>query len=175
MEINDLTGLRSVLVETPLGFFRVKGSLHGITAVTLLDEKKLGKASEPPPESADHPVEEARRQLLEYFEKKRQTFDLKLDFSGAPPFHAQVWQELLNVPYGKTNSYFDIAERLGDVNAVRAVGQANGKNPIAIIVPCHRIIGKKGALTGYFYGLDTKMFLLRLENPARYPIQTSLF
>jgi methylated-DNA-[protein]-cysteine S-methyltransferase len=125
--------------------------------------------------SEHHPVAACARQLAEYFAGSRETFDLKLDWGGAPEFHRQVWAELLKIPFGKTTTYSAIAESLGNPAAVRAVGLANRSNPIAIIIPCHRVIGKAGELRGYFYGLDTKMLLLRHENPQKFSEQGTLF
>jgi methylated-DNA-[protein]-cysteine S-methyltransferase len=113
--------------------------------------------------------------LQEYFAGTRRYFELKLDWGGAPDFHKLVWAALLEIPYGKTASYSDIAERIGHPTAVRAVGLANRNNPLASVVPCHRVIGKAGELRGYFYGLDTKMALLRHENPVRFAEQGELF
>ena len=115
------------------------------------------------------------QQLDEYFSGERRNFDLKLDFGGAPDYYKAVWQELLKIPYGHTTSYQAIADKLGDPNAVRAVGQANRHNPIAVIVPCHRCIAKSGDLQGYFYGLAVKRQLLELENPMSFARQGSLF
>lgn len=114
-------------------------------------------------------------QLREYFAGEPQVFDLQLDWAGATEFHRGVWGELVKIPYGRTVSYQYIAERLGDKNAIRAVGQANRRNPIAIVVPCHRVIAKSGDLRGYFYGLDFKRRLLALENPRSFGEQGSLF
>ncbi|PCK31352.1 methylated-DNA--[protein]-cysteine S-methyltransferase [Pseudoalteromonas piscicida] len=107
-------------------------------------------------------TEIAKQQLTEYFEGKRTAFDVALDVKGTE-FQQQVWQVLTQVPYGETYTYGWIAARLGNKNAVRAVGAANGKNPISIIVPCHRIIGANGKLTGYAGGLEAKEWLLRHE------------
>ena len=108
---------------------------------------------------------DVQEQLSEYFQGKRQRFDVELDF-GVPnsSFSAQVWRELQQIPYGQTKSYRDIAYSIGREKAFRAVGQANHRNPIAIIVPCHRVIGSDGKLTGFGGGLDTKKFLLDLES-----------
>ena len=114
-------------------------------------------------------------QLDEYFKGQRKEFDLSFDWSEATPFYKAVWKELLKIPYGHTTSYLKIAERLGDAKAVRAVGQANRNNPIAIIVPCHRVIASNGELHGYFYGLDFKRKLLALENPMAFSAQGELF
>ena len=107
-------------------------------------------------------LHEARAQLKAYFAGNLKMFDLPLAPQGSE-FQQQVWLELLRIPYGATASYGDIARRIGDVTASRAVGAANGQNPLAIIVPCHRVIGADGSLTGYGGGLPTKRFLLDLE------------
>ena len=124
--------------------------------------------AEPPPAGArcdgTHPlVSLAARQLGEYFGGIRREFDLPLDLRGTD-FQVSVWKALLKIPYGETRSYGQIALELGKAAAVRAVGAANGANPIAIVVPCHRVIGARGALTGYGGGLDRKRFLLELES-----------
>ena len=102
------------------------------------------------------------RQLAEYFAGQRREFDLPLDLRGTD-FQKRCWRELLKIPYGETRSYADIARAIGNPLAVRAVGLANGQNPIAIIVPCHRVIGSDGSLTGYGGGIETKRRLLELE------------
>lgn len=114
-------------------------------------------------EHLDHPILLAtQKQLNEYFAGTRQQFDLPLDFEGTE-FQKKVWQALLNIPFGETRSYRDIAEQVGNIKAVRAVGAANGKNPISIIAPCHRVVGINGKLVGFAGGLDNKQILLRLE------------
>ncbi|CAE6713707.1 MULTISPECIES: methylated-DNA--[protein]-cysteine S-methyltransferase [Paraburkholderia] len=105
---------------------------------------------------------ETERQLNEYFAGTRDRFDLELDFQGTD-FQKRVWAALLTIPFGETRSYSDIATQIGNINAVRAVGAANGKNPISIVAPCHRVIGASGDLTGFAGGLVNKMFLLSLE------------
>lgn len=108
---------------------------------------------------------DARAQLVEYFQGNRREFDIELDFGVAEEsFSAQVWRELQRIPYGETRSYRDVANSIGRNKAFRAVGQANHRNPIAIVVPCHRVIGSDGTLTGFGGGLDTKKFLLNLES-----------
>lgn len=106
---------------------------------------------------------ETEQQLSEYFAQKRQQFDLPLLFLGTD-FQKQVWQALLHIPFGETRSYKEIALQVGNVKAVRAVGAANGKNPIAIIAPCHRVVGANGKLVGFSGGLDNKSILLQIEN-----------
>ena len=117
----------------------------------------------------EKPFARARAQLLEYFEGKRKSFDLPLRMSGTE-FQVRVLEELQRIPYGETLSYGEIAERIGNPKAVRAVGAANGRNPIPIVIPCHRVIGSSGDLTGFGGGLDTKEALLRLEaEHSRFP------
>jgi methylated-DNA-[protein]-cysteine S-methyltransferase len=161
--------LCTIYVDTIFGIFRVTGSDFGIREVILVDEK--GKSDTKVPKE----VQKAKTQLEEYFEGRRKSFDLKLDWSGAPEYHQKVWKELQKIPFGRTTSYLDIAEKLGDKKAVRAVGQANKRNPIAIVVPCHRVVAKNGDLQGYFYGVDMKRRLLEMENPMQFGEQASLF
>jgi methylated-DNA-[protein]-cysteine S-methyltransferase len=114
-------------------------------------------------ENPAHPVlVETERQLNEYFAGTRTTFTMTLDFVGTE-FQKKVWQALVAIPFGETRSYADIAREIGNPKAVRAVGAANGKNPISIIAPCHRVIGSNGKLTGFAGGLEVKAFLLKIE------------
>jgi methylated-DNA-[protein]-cysteine S-methyltransferase len=113
-------------------------------------------------ERDDELLADARRQLTEYFAGERTTFDLPLRPAGAP-FQRRVWEALLRIPYGETASYGELARGLGHPTAARGVGAANGRNPIAIVVPCHRVIGSNGSLTGYAGGLECKRALLDLE------------
>lgn len=113
----------------------------------------------------DHRFGDVRKQLAQYFSGKRRAFDLELDVSGTP-FFQSVWAELRKIPYGKTISYTEIAEQIGNPKAVRAVGMANARNPVSIIVPCHRVVARDGKLTGYAGGVNTKQWLLDLENSA---------
>ncbi len=154
------------------GCFELKGGDRNITSVKLLQDGEM-----PPEDYHDAPehLVETVRQLTEYFQRKRQTFDLPLDLSGGTLFHQSVWRELMKIPYGHTTSYSAIAKQLENPDSVRAVGQANRENPIAIIIPCHRVIAKSGDLQGYFYGLDMKRKLLELENPMSFGEQGSLF
>ncbi len=158
--------------HSPFGCFEIKGNQRSITSVKLLQDEVV-----PPENYQDAPehIVEAVRQLAEYFQRKRQNFDLPLDLSGGTHFNQSVWQELLKIPYGHTTSYSAIAKQLDNPDSVRAVGQANRENPIAIIIPCHRVIAKSGDLQGYFYGLDMKRKLLELENPMSFGEQGSLF
>jgi methylated-DNA-[protein]-cysteine S-methyltransferase len=118
-------------------------------------------------EARAHPVlDSASRQLEEYFAGRRRIFDLPLEFRGTE-FQRRAWHALQTIPYGETRTYADMAIQIGQPTAVRAVGAANGRNPISIIVPCHRVIGSSGALTGFGGGLDAKARLLALEAPQR--------
>lgn len=120
-------------------------------------------------EDKHHPIIcETEKQLAEYFEGKRKVFDIPLEFTGTD-FQKNVWNALLQIPYGQTRTYQQIASQLGNPKAVRAVGLANGKNPISIIAPCHRVIGASGKLVGYGGGLHNKAFLLELETKEKTP------
>ncbi len=129
-------------------------------------------------ESSDIPAQllsDCAGQLEEYFAGTRLRFSLPLDLSTGTPFYREVWKLVQAIPYGRTRSYSVIAETLGRPHAVRAVGQANGRNPIAIVIPCHRVIGKNGDLTGYAYGVEMKEALLAMENPKRFACQAALW
>ena len=120
-------------------------------------------------EQNNHPILcETEKQLREYFACERKSFELPLQFIGTD-FQKKVWNELLKIPFGETRTYLQIAQQLGDKNATRAVGLANGKNPISIIAPCHRVIGASGKLTGFAGGLENKAFLLELESKDKSP------
>jgi methylated-DNA-[protein]-cysteine S-methyltransferase len=155
--------------QSPIGWLEIKGSDHGISSVKRVDKEGEGSATVP------KVLWDCADQLAEYFDGKRQQFELAIDWSGHTEFNQSVWSELLKIPYGCTTSYSAIAETINNPKAVRAVGLANRNNPIAIIVPCHRVIAKDGDLQGYFYGLDVKMQLLQLENPKSFAEQGSLF
>lgn len=152
-------------ISTPLGTAKLEGSANGLAAVSVLDTEEIPTAVIP------EVLEDAVYQLREYFEGQRENFNLSLNLQGTP-FQQGVWKELLNIPYGKTMSYLDLSKKLDDVKAIRAVAAANGKNPLWIIVPCHRVIGSDGSLTGYAGGLHRKKWLLAHENPVK---QQSLF
>ena len=139
--------------------------MNGISSVSILDDTSVG-SSEIPEE-----LEEAVYQLREYFEGSRQHFDLELNPHGTE-FQLRVWKELKTIPYGKQISYLELSKKLGDIKAIRAVAAANGKNPLWIIIPCHRVIGSNGDLVGYAGGLHRKKWLLNHESPAK---QGSLF
>lgn len=147
-------------IATPLGIAKITGSEHGLTSIIVLDSKE--SLTDIIPE----PLEDAVYQLNEYFEGNRKIFQLDLDPIGTD-FQKRVWLELQNIPYGKTTSYLELSKSLGDVKAIRAVAAANGKNPLWIVVPCHRVIGSDGSLTGYAGGLHRKQWLLEHESPFK--------
>lgn len=157
--------MESCIVKSPLGYVKIEGDSHGISSVSVLNS--VEKESEIIPKN----LEDCVLQLHEYFEGTRTVFNLKLNPSGTS-FQRQVWNALENIPYGKSISYLELSKKLGDVKAIRAVANANGKNPIWIIVPCHRVIGTDGSLTGYAGGLHRKQWLLEHESPNK---QQSLF
>lgn len=141
--------------ESPVGLIEIGSTETAVTSVSFVEQPRRDADSHPL-------VERATRQLGEYFAETRQEFDLPLRFHGTP-FQRNVWQQLLRIPFGEMASYQDIADGLGNPQAVRAVGAANGSNPIAIVVPCHRVVGSNGDLTGYGGGLWRKEWLLKHE------------
>ena len=156
--------MQTAFINSPLGITKIVGDENGISEISVLSEGEVSK-------TIPKVLKVAVAQLKEYFEGKRIDFDFKLNPKGTD-FQQKVWQELLNIPFGKTMSYLDLSKKLGDVKAIRAVASANGKNPLWIVIPCHRVIGKDGSLTGYAGELWRKKWLLEDENPT---IQQSLF
>lgn len=156
--------METAFIESPLGITKIVGDEHGISVISILSE---GKITAKIPKQ----LRECVSQLQEYFNGQRNQFDFKLNPQGTD-FQQRVWQELLNIPFGKTMSYLDLSKKLGDVKAIRAVASANGRNPLWIVVPCHRVIGTDGSLTGYAGGLWRKKWLLEHESPSK---QQSLF
>ncbi len=149
-------------VPTPIGAIRLVASKRGLCAV-VFGVRAIDSMPADYQKADDHPLLlRAEKQLAEYFTGKRRHFDLPLDMQGSI-FQQKVWRELQKIPYAETISYGEQARRLGDVNKARAVGAANGRNPLAIIVPCHRVIGANGDLTGFAGGLKIKQFLLDME------------
>jgi methylated-DNA-[protein]-cysteine S-methyltransferase len=148
-------------LNSPIGDLLLAGDDDGLSLIGF-PQGKMRHDPEPDWIFNEKPFAAARQQLEEYFAGNRKEFDLPLHLSGTE-FQVQVLEELQRIPYGKTTSYGDIAKRIGRPKAMRAVGAANGRNPIPIIVPCHRVIGSSGDLTGFGGGLDTKEALLRLE------------
>lgn len=150
-------------MDSPVGALKLVAHDRALVAVMWDNEDHKRVRLAELVEDHQHPMlHKVKQQLEKYFAGQRQQFDLPLDFQGTV-FQQQVWQALLNIPYGETRSYKEIAVQLGNEKAVRAVGAANGKNPISIIAPCHRVIGSSGALVGFAGGLDKKQILLSLE------------
>lgn len=154
-------------LTSKLGCYEIKASKKGLISVQLVNAKKQNNPS--------LRTKDAARQLQEYFIGKRKSFDLDFDLEEYSDFYKSVWNALLTIPYGQTTSYLAIAKILNNPKAVRAVGMANGKNPIGIIIPCHRVIGSDGSMTGYASGIDIKRKLLALENPSAFAEQKALF
>ncbi|MHA3775626.1 methylated-DNA--[protein]-cysteine S-methyltransferase [Verrucomicrobiota bacterium sgz303538] len=153
-------------MESPLGLLRLRGTEHGLTGIFMENHRHGPEANDQTHWQWDDVMfEESRRQLSEYFSGRRTMFDLAIDRDalGGTPFQRRVWSELEKIPYGVTISYGELAARIGNRGAVRAVGLANGRNPISIVVPCHRVIGANRTLTGYGGGLERKRWLLDLE------------
>ncbi|MEN4929519.1 methylated-DNA--[protein]-cysteine S-methyltransferase [Erwinia billingiae] len=151
------------VMPSPVGALTLIASDLGLTAILWQDDNPNRVRLPDMQENPAHPVlVETERQLNEYFAGTRTTFTMTLDFVGTE-FQKKVWQALVAIPFGETRSYADIAREIGNPKAVRAVGAANGKNPISIIAPCHRVIGSNGKLTGFAGGLEVKAFLLKIE------------
>jgi methylated-DNA-[protein]-cysteine S-methyltransferase len=164
----DFALFHSVL-ETPAGTIGLAVDSEGtLVAILLPNRKPSGASAKPLSPAAARGMRDARAQLREYFLGKRRTFDLPLAPQGSA-FERQVWSKLLAVPYGVTTSYGALAADLGLINGARAVGRANGANPIPIVIPCHRVIGSNGELTGYGGGLPLKRALLELEGAIAPP------
>lgn len=151
--------------KTPIGTARIVGDDDGILSITVLDSEE--ESSTKIPEC----LKDCVNQLKEYFHGERTSFNLNLNPQGTS-FQKEVWSALQQIPYGTTKSYLKMSKEMGNVKAIRAVASANGKNPLWIVIPCHRVIGSDGSLTGYAGGLWRKRWLLEHENP---PIQHSLF
>lgn len=152
-------------LNSPIGTLEIKGDENGLSSVHFLDSKKKSTSTTP------KILQPVISQLQEYFEGNRTEFNLKLNPIGTS-FQKKVWEQLVKIPFAKPVSYQEIANRLGNPKVIRAAASANGKNPIAIIIPCHRVIGSDGSLTGYTGGLHRKKWLLDHEYPVK---QQSLF
>lgn len=157
--------MQTCTVETPLGHAVITGDANGINSVSISDTTE--QLSEIIPEH----LLDCVTQLKAYFREERKDFDLKLNPSGTD-FQKKVWQQLQQIPFGKTCSYLQLSKDLGDPKAIRAVANANGKNPLWVIIPCHRVIGSDGSLTGYAGGLHRKQWLINHESKNK---QQTLF
>ena len=150
-------------IETPVGRLKLVAHDQALVAVLWENENPDRVRIATLVEDEHHPVlSKTEKQLIEYFNHQRTVFDLALDFQGTD-FQKKVWQALLTIPFGERRSYKQIADQIGNVKAVRAVGAANGKNPISIIAPCHRVVGANGKLVGFAGGLENKTILLEIE------------
>lgn len=158
-------------IETPMGKVLACATETGVCSLEFYNSQKNDKqiallkkqlGVDDVKEISNEHLEKLKSELDEYFKQKRASFTVAIDLVGTD-FQKQVWNELLKIPYGQTISYLEQSKRLGNEKAVRAVANANGRNKISIIVPCHRVIGSNGTLTGYASGLDNKRFLLNLE------------
>ena len=158
-------------MATPVGRLTLVATAEGLAAVLWENDRPGRVKLDVGRQDEEHPVLlEAERQLQEYFDGQRTDFVLRLDLTGTE-FQRRVWDALMTIPFGETRSYREVAEQIGSPRAVRAVGAANGKNPVSIVAPCHRVIGTSGALTGFAGGLEVKARLLALEESilsARY-------
>lgn len=155
--------------KSPIGLLEIRAEDNQLLALTFLDEEHESKTTATPF------TQELKKQLEEYFSGLRKDFDLPLAPRGTD-FQVRVWQLLQRIPMGQTSSYLEMARQLGDEKVIRAAASANGKNPIAILIPCHRVIGSDGSLTGYAGGLWRKKWLLEHEQKVvGRPVQTSLF
>jgi len=153
-------------MASPVGPLLLCATTAGLSGIYMASDRHAPRAVPPTSRRDDHAFAVVRRQLDEYFAGTRHAFDLPLDLAGTP-FQRAVWAALCAIPYGTTISYGELARRIGKPRAVRAVGLANGRNPVSIVVPCHRVIGANGALTGYGGGLPNKRLLLGLEARQR--------
>jgi methylated-DNA-[protein]-cysteine S-methyltransferase len=160
-------------IDSPLGRMFVQGDGRFVTGL-FMPHHKGWRGPDASWREADAPFVAVREQLAEYFAGERQQFDVPLKVAGTP-FQQRVWQELVRIPFGTTISYARLAQRVGQPTASRAVGHANGRNPVSIIVPCHRVIGANGKLTGYAGGVDKKEWLLDWERRATAAAPRSLF
>ena len=164
----------SSVIDSPVAPLRLVASSEGLAAILWPNDNprrvQLGEIVE---DQNDPVLLESARQLQEYFSGRRQSFSLQLEFEGTH-FQRRVWQALLTIPYGETRSYGQIAQQIGSPEAARAVGAANGRNPIPIIAPCHRVVGSTGKLTGFAGGLEIKARLLALEQEGARPSSCSI-
>ena len=156
-------------MESPVGKLKLVASSNALVAVLWERERPNRVKLATLKLDTQHPILlETERQLGEYFSGTRTEFDLPLEPNGSE-FQKKVWRNLREIPFGQTRSYLDLAKTVGSAKAVRAVGAANGKNPLSIVVPCHRVVGANGSLTGFAGGLDVKATLLALEATAASP------
>jgi len=154
--------MKKIEIKTPLGLTLIEGNQDGISKISIQEALTSEVITKEIPED----LEDCVLQLQAYFKGERETFNFKMQPKGTA-FQQKVWKALLEIPYGKTTSYLELSKKLGDVKAIRAVASANGKNPLWVVVPCHRVIGSDGSLTGYAGGLWRKKWLLEHESPVK--------
>jgi methylated-DNA-[protein]-cysteine S-methyltransferase len=152
-------------MDSPIGALMLTASERALTGLYFSQGKKARLKADPQWRPDERRFEQAKVQLQEYFSGRRRVFDLSLD-PPATPFQSRVLTALQDIPYGQTRTYKEIAAAVGSPKAMRAVGNANGNNPLAIFIPCHRVVGSDGSLTGFGGGLDAKQFLLTLERQS---------
>jgi len=153
------------IVKTPIGRLKVIADDQGVVAILWKnDSERRVRLAPSRPHSKHAVLDKAEKQLHEYFNGKRKKFTVPLSLQHGTAFQRKVWTALRDIPFGETRSYSELAKAIGSPKAVRAVGAANGKNPLSIIVPCHRVIGSNGKLTGFAGGIPAKETLLNLEN-----------
>ena len=152
--------MNECFINSPLGITKITGDENGIASISVLDSEE--EITQIIPEE----LQDCVYQLSEYFDRTRKQFNLKLNPQGTD-FQQEIWKLLQAIPYGKTTSYLELSKKFGDAKAIRAVANANGKNPLWIVVPCHRVIGSDGSLTGYAGGLHRKKWLLEHESPVK--------
>lgn len=150
--------METCLIKTQLGITKIVGDKYGISEISVLNDGIIST-------EISENLQEAAIQIQEYFDGKRKDFTFQINPKGTA-FQQKVWKELINIPFGKTISYLDLAKKLGDPKVIRAAASANGKNQLWIVIPCHRVIGTDGSLTGYAGGLWRKKWLLEHENPT---------
>lgn len=158
--MSQTDGVQSMVISSPFGALRLMASARGLTRIDVV--RRAQSSSSRPSGAGGKILELAKRELVEYFAGQRRTFTVPLDLQGTD-FQVSAWRAMQKIPYGKTLSYGEQARRIGKPKAFRAVGSANGKNPIPIIVPCHRVLASDGSLGGYSLGLSMKRKLLALE------------
>lgn len=164
------------LITSPVGNLLIEASDTGLKKLSIEPEDSCHNSVITTADlSRDHPLRPIVEQINLYFNGQLKEFRIKIDWSEHPDFYCRVWRVLLTIPFGKFRSYQQIANFLQMPKSARAIGLANSKNPIAIIIPCHRVIGSNGSLTGYAYGNEIKRKLLHLENPAHFSKQGHLF
>lgn len=173
LKISKKTKMQEIIIYSPIGNLKIKASEKGIKYLQITEEY-VTNISNFDNENIKKHLLQCKKELEEYFEHKRTIFEVELDLEGTP-FQKNIWNNLLKIEFGTTTSYLEIAKKINNIPAIRAVGAANGKNPVWIIVPCHRVIASNGNLTGYAGGLANKLFLIEHEKKLSNTKKLSLF